>query len=124
MVLSGACALHCLVVSLAPALLAATGLGALLDETAEWAFTITAVGVGTIAALMGWRGDRPRAVIVAFVLSISVMLAGRALEHFGVHGATEILSVLGGLGLALTHVVNLRVASRGAGQQLAHPSAH
>ena len=119
MLLSGACALHCLLVALAPAMLAATGLGALLDESAEWAFTATAVGVGAIAALMAWRARRPAAVLVGFVLAIGALLAGRVLEHLGAHGATEALSVLGGVGLALTHVVNLRAASRAPRQPLA-----
>lgn len=111
MVLSGSCALHCSVVALAPAILAATGLGALLDESAEWAFTVTAVAVGAAAAAMAWRAGRSRKVVAGFLLSIGALLAGRVLEHMAAHGPTESLAVLGGVGLALTHVVNLRAAT-------------
>ncbi|MBO6934554.1 MAG: MerC family mercury resistance protein [Deltaproteobacteria bacterium] len=108
LLLSGSCALHCLFVALAPALLAATGLGALLDETAEWVFTITAVAVGAIAATLALRAGRSRIVVAAFVVSIGLLLVGRGFEHAGVHGGVEVFSALGGVGLALAHVVNLR----------------
>tara|TARA_B100001750_G_scaffold189775_1_gene159769 strand:- start:337 stop:720 length:384 start_codon:yes stop_codon:yes gene_type:complete len=112
--LSATCALHCGLVAVAPALLVMSGLGSLLDERAEWAFTATAAMVGGAAAVMAWRAGR-RVVVGAFVLAGSALILGRALEPLG--ELAELSSIAGGLGLAVAHVLNLRAAARGAARE-------
>lgn len=85
-VASSVCALHCAVCALLPAALAGLGLGALLSQKAEWAFTLIAVALGGIALVVGWRVHRSRKVAGLLALGIVGLLSSRGLEMGGEHG--------------------------------------
>lgn len=91
-VASTLCAIHCAICALLPAALGALGLGMLLSQTAEWAFTLVAVSIAAGALVLSWR--QYRSVVVAGLLSLGIvgLLASRVIEmgsdhHHGEHHA-------------------------------------
>jgi hypothetical protein len=80
MVASSLCALHCAVCALLPAAFGALGLGMLLNQEAEWAFTIIAITFALGALVFGWRQNRSYAVAGLLSLGIVGLLASRGLE--------------------------------------------
>ncbi|MEM1414225.1 MAG: MerC family mercury resistance protein [Myxococcota bacterium] len=103
-VASATCALHCVVMSFAPALLPLLGLGVLAGEAFEWGFFALAVVVALAAAALGSREPK---VLAGFAAGIGVLLAGRLGEAFGlVEGPA--LPILGGTILVATHVLSAR----------------
>ena len=91
-VASTLCAIHCAICALLPAAFGALGLGMLLSQTAEWAFTIVAVSIAFGALVLSWRQHRSIAVAGLLSLGIVGLLASRVLEmgsdhHHGDHHA-------------------------------------
>ena len=92
-VASTLCAIHCAICALLPAAFGALGLGILLSQTAEWAFTIVAVSIAGGALVLSWREHRSVAVAGLLSLGIVGLLASRVLEmgsdhhHHGEHHA-------------------------------------
>ena len=92
-VASTLCAIHCAICALLPAAFGALGLGMLLSQTAEWAFTIVAVSIAFGALVLSWRQHRSVAVAGLLSLGIVGLLASRVLEmgsdhhHHGEHHA-------------------------------------
>ncbi|MFK7990521.1 MAG: MerC domain-containing protein [Sandaracinaceae bacterium] len=85
---SSLCAVHCLLVALLPASLAALGLGSLLGHGAEWVFVALSIGFATVALVMGWRRHRSFAIAALLVLGIAGLLVSRGLE-MGAEGHHE-----------------------------------
>lgn len=79
-VASSLCAIHCAVGALLPAAFGAFGVGFLLGDRAEWAFTLVAVGFAGAALTLGWRRHRDRTVLVLLVVGVVGVLASRAVE--------------------------------------------
>ena len=94
-VASTLCAIHCAICALLPAAFGALGLGMLLSQTAEWAFTIVAVSIAVGALVLSWRQHRSVAVAGLLSLGIVGLLASRVLEmgsdhhHHGDHHGEE-----------------------------------
>ena len=92
-VASTLCAIHCAICALLPAVFGALGLGMLLSQTAEWAFTLVAVSIAAGALVLSWRQYRSVAVAGLLSLGIVGLLASRVLEmgsdhhHHGEHHA-------------------------------------
>lgn len=92
-VASTLCAIHCAICALLPAAFGALGLGMLLSQTAEWAFTLVAVSIAAGALVLSWRQYRSIAVAGLLSLGIVGLLASRVLEmgsdhhHHGEHHA-------------------------------------
>lgn len=98
--LSAACAVHCLVVPVASALVPLVGVSS--DATAldaryeEWLHVLVVAG-GLLSLLIGYRRHRELRIAGAMAFCIALYLAGHAVESawYGV-----VVSVFGGLGLA------------------------
>lgn len=74
------CALHCAIVALAPALLGAIGLGALVSAEAEWLFTIVSIAFALGALWSGWKTHRSKQVAALFIVGSLGLLASRGIE--------------------------------------------
>ena len=94
-VASTLCAIHCAICALLPAAFGALGLGMLLSQTAEWAFTIVSVSIAGGALVLSWRQHRSVAVASLLGVGIVGLLASRVLEmgsdhhHHGDHHGEE-----------------------------------
>lgn len=108
---SGSCAVHCIIASVAPILF--TGLGVLQSESTEWALTGTAAALGLVSAGSAFRAGRPRPLVVTFILGIALLLTGRILEPAPGAG---IAAIMGGVTLILAHLFHLRLARKSACQ--------
>ena len=92
-VASTLCAIHCAICALLPAAFGALGLGMLMSQTAEWAFTLVAVSIAGGALVLSWRQHRSVAVASLLSLGIVGLFASRVLEmgsdhhHHGDHHA-------------------------------------
>jgi len=128
---SAACAVHCLLTSVALGVLGVIGLDWLGSLTSEIAFFGTAIVVGSFAVFQGYHRHRSwiPALILACGLSMVVVshfvLGGGHAQH-GIEAGhaeapwlkalTTILSVGGGLTLVAFHITNARLGSCRCGQ--------
>lgn len=109
-VVSAACAVHCGATALAPSLLSALGLGVLLGEEGEWAFTLVAMVLASVGAFLGFRKHRDWAVGAVFAVGLLGLLGSRLLEEAGGHETGTIVGILAASLLITGHVLNLRRA--------------
>lgn len=98
--LSAACAVHCLLVPVASALVPLVGVSSqasMLDERYEDWMHVLVVAGGLLSLLVGYRRHREARIAGAMALGLVLYLAGHAAESawYGV-----LISVVGGLGLA------------------------
>lgn len=107
-VASATFAVHCMTLSLAPALVSVLGLGILANELFEWGFFVAAVGFAIVAAVLGYRTHRTAWVIGGFAFGILVLAVGRFGEAFGLIEGGVGLAVLGGGVLVASHLASLR----------------
>ena len=103
---SAACALHCLVLSTAPALFATLGLELLHGEIFEWGFFAMAMAMASLAAIFGFRLHRDSRVVGWFVVGGLVLMAGRFGEAGGLFEGAGILAIVGGFLLVISHFKN------------------
>ena len=103
---SAACALHCLVLTVAPAAVAVLGLELLREEAFEWGFFIAAAAFALLAAGLGFRQHRDARVLGAFGGGLALLTAARLGEALGLFGGTVVLAVLGGATLVASHWMN------------------
>ena len=105
-----ACAIHCIAVPLFLGVLPALGLGFLADHE----FDLTIVAIASVCALFaarsGWRAHGDRRIVAGFFGAILLLVMGHALGEESLAG--RIPSVLGGLTLAVTHLINLRASRK------------
>ena len=111
-VASAACAVHCAICALAPGLLAAFGLTALIGHEAEWGFTAAAVIIAVWAMIVGWRRHRTRRVVFALATGIAGLIIARGFEHIDAHWMGVTLGVVGSLGLITGHFLNMQAWRR------------
>jgi len=109
-VASAVCAIHCLLLSLAPWLISALGLGVLANESFEWAFFVFAVGFALAAAWWGYRLHRTWWVLTGFSGGLLLLIAGRMGEALSLYEGGGIVSVLGGGVLVISHILSMRQA--------------
>lgn len=108
MVASTTCAIHCVIVAVAPAVLAASGLGALISHEAEWAFTVVAAGLAVISAIIGLRAHNSLKIFAILMAGASILIASRFLEEWGAHGFGTVVAVFGSICVLVGHFQNLR----------------
>ena len=77
---SSVCAVHCALCGLLPIALTTFGLGFLISHEVEWLFSITAILLGLVAAVLGWRQHRSFRVVSVLGIGIVLLLASRGLE--------------------------------------------
>ena len=88
-VASTLCAVHCALCAFLPVVFTVAGVGFLLSERAEWAFSIVAVLFGLGALWFGWRQHRSKQVAALLIVGVLGILASRGLEmgsHHHGHG--------------------------------------
>jgi len=106
---SAACAIHCLSLALAPALLPMLGLGFLAGESTEWFFLAASVPLGVVSGMVGFRRHRSRSVALSFAVGLLLVVLGRWMEAHGQsYPLGPALLVLGGALLVAAHLGNLR----------------
>jgi len=101
------CATHCLLLSLAPAILPLVGLGMLADESYEWVFFSSAIAFALTAALTGYRVHRTLWVVGSFGAGMTLLAAGRLSEVFELHEGGAALAISGGVVLAGSHLASV-----------------
>ncbi|MEM6926710.1 MAG: MerC domain-containing protein [Myxococcota bacterium] len=102
-VASATCAIHCLSLSVAPALISLLGLGVLASELFEWGFFAVAVSFAVAAAAWGYSTHRSSAVLLGFVAGVAVLVAGRLGEAFELYEGGVVFAVVGGGLLMVSH---------------------
>lgn len=105
---SASCALHCLTLSIAPAIVAVLGLDFLANEAVEWGLFGAAVGFALLAAGLGYRVHRNRRVLGGFGVGLALLGAARLGEAMALFEGTLVLAVLGGAVLVTSHVMSSR----------------
>ena len=107
---SGLCALHCALSATLPSLLAALGLGALLDHEAEHAFIGAALLLAGLSVVLGWkrRSQSNNAILLG---GMALLLASAFVEeNLSELGGTA-LSIVAGITLITGHLRSLKGAS-------------
>ena len=107
-VASATCAVHCAVMSVAPAVVSLLGLGVLAHEAFEWGFFVTAVSFAFAAALLGYRTHRSGWVLLGFAAGVVVLSLGRLGEALELHEGGVILAGVGGGLLVASHLASAR----------------
>ena len=107
-VASATCALHCLLLTLAPALVTLLGVEFLAHEVFEWGFFATAVTFAVVAAALGYGVHRNPWVLASFGAGVVVLVAGRLGEALDLYEGAVVLAVTGGLVLVASHVFSAR----------------
>ena len=107
-VASATCAVHCLVLSFAPALVALLGLELFADELFEWAFFGTALVFALLAAVVGYSGHRTWWVAAGFGVGMGTLIAGRLGEALELFEGGGVVSIVGGALLLASHLASLR----------------
>ena len=79
-VASTMCAIHCAICAFLPVIFTAVGLNFLLNQSAEWIFSLVAIAFGLGALVLGWRRHRSKTVAALLVLGVVGILASRGLE--------------------------------------------
>ena len=105
---SASCALHCLTLSLAPALVAFLGIDFLASEAVEWGLFASAVLFALLAATLGYREHRDHRVLAGFGVGLLALSAARLGEAGALFEGTLVLAVLGGVILVTSHIVSAR----------------
>ena len=117
---SAVCAVHCLLTGVALGLLSVVGLGFIGSLATDIVFLVLVLSVGSFAIIHGIKKHHSAVPALIFVAGLLMFLIGHfAFGHSHVHAAAEpwspirvtqvTLSVVGGLCLAMFHVVNLRM---------------
>lgn len=106
------CALHCIAGGAAPAVVTALGCGVILTHQAEWLTTLTAVSFAVGSGSFSFRIHRSWKIVGCFAGLVLLLILARLLETWGLDSAAPVLAVTSGVGLALTHTVNLKCCRR------------
>jgi hypothetical protein len=103
------CALHCAALPFVLALLPALGLGFLAEHWFERIFIACASGLALTVLAHGYRHHHdPRALKLLVPGLVLLWIGGFVVDGHDVLGLHALLVVLGGTGVALAHVTNLR----------------
>jgi hypothetical protein len=105
------CALHCLLVPVALALLPALGLGLVAWHGVEWAFTSLATVLAVVSLYLGYRGHR--AYHAWLMVAPGLFLVWLALLYPPLHQSVlphAAAMATGGVLIAVAHLVNLRLS--------------
>ncbi|MEO0600408.1 MAG: MerC domain-containing protein [Myxococcota bacterium] len=114
-VASATCAVHCVSLSFAPALISLLGLGVLASELFEWGFFAVAVAFALAAGAWGYRTHGSSEVLMGFAAGVAVLAAGRFGEAFELFEGGVVFAVVGGGLLVASHLVSAsRIRASGA----------
>jgi hypothetical protein len=121
------CAVHCAALPFVLALLPALGLGFLADHGFERGFIVCASLLALATLVYGYLRHRTRRAFVFLLPGLALLWAGGFVfdAHAGI-GWHSLLVALGGSGVALAHMTNLRLVhghEKGACCELAHNHA-
>lgn len=104
------CAVHCALLPLVIAVLPMLGLGFLADHRFERAFVVFAGALALSSLLVGFRRHQSYRAFWFLVPGIALLLAGILVDMDHAALGHAVLVSLGGVLVALAHVVNLRLA--------------
>lgn len=104
------CALHCATLPFVFALLPALGLGFLADHGFERAFIVCASTLALVTLLYGYRRHHARRAFALLLPALTLLwIGGFVFDLHGALGWHSLLVALGGSGVALAHLTNLRL---------------
>lgn len=103
------CAIHCVLCAIAPGFLALAGISILHSHEAEWLLAALAVGIGSTAAMVGYRVHRSGRIVLRFAMSCALLVAARVIEECELHTLATALAVLASILLVSTHLANRSV---------------
>jgi hypothetical protein len=117
--LSAACAVHCLLVPVAAALLPLLGASSLgvLGRATDPLLSLLVVSGGTASAVFGFRRHRDLRLSLIMAACILLYLTGHALEDVWYGRA---LAILGGVSLALASFASARLGHVHSAETCAH----
>ncbi len=101
-----ACAVHCGLFGLAPALVTLVGLEFLAGEAFEWGFFALALAFATVAAGLGYRAHRTAWVPLGFALGGGMLVIARLAEAWALFEGGAVLAVCAGGVLVGFHIAN------------------
>ncbi len=107
--LSFACAVHCMAAQLLMTVLPLIGLGFIVSESAELALVFGAVGVAVGSFTWGYRNHRKWRVFLMLGSALFLIFIAR---FYASEGTEVIFMALGGLLLAVVHLINHRLCHR------------
>lgn len=111
---SATCALHCLVMSSAPALIPLLGLQVLTGELFEWGFFSTAMLLAVVAGAAAFRRHGTHWILVGFVFGALCLVTGRAAEALHLFEGGAAFAIAGGLALAGSHLTRIQLSRQQA----------
>lgn len=104
------CALHCAALPFVLAVLPALGLGFLADHLFERIFIACASALAIAVLLHGYRHHHDRRPLTLLVPGLALLwIGGFLVDGHDTIGLHALLVVLGGSGVALAHLTNLRL---------------
>lgn len=106
---SGLCALHCALMPLLAAILPMLGLGVLAAEGTETALMGTSAALATIGIGLGYRRHRSGRVVAVVAVGLGLLALGHLAEPLGFGFLGVVAVVAGGLAVAASHLLNLRL---------------
>ncbi len=105
---SSACALHCALCAIAPAVLTVSGLGVLVSHEAEWVFTFFAALLAVAAAIKAYCPCGSWKTPAVLLVGVIVLFIARFNEALGSDIPEVFITVAGGTILVAGHLANLR----------------
>ena len=104
------CALHCVAVPLLMGVLPSLGLEFLADGAVDLAIVALATVFAGVAAVLGYRQHGERRVVAGFAGAVALLVAAQFFGEENIAG--RVVSIAGGLTLAVTHLINMRLGRR------------
>ncbi len=105
---SSLCALHCLSLALAPAVITLFGMDHATHGTLEWFFFSMAASFAAMAAIAGYRTHHAMWVVAGFAVGLLVLATGRMGEALSLFEGGVYFAVAGGGILVLSHIASIR----------------
>lgn len=103
------CAVHCALMPLVITLLPLLGLAFLADERIEWALVGFSAAMGVSSLCLGYRVHRSRRALTVLAVGLGLLAAGRIAERRYQEPWGVPLVVVGGVGVATSHLLNRRL---------------
>lgn len=106
------CAIHCAAMPLIITLLPFVGLSFLADQRLEWLLVGLSAIMGVSSLCLGYREHGQRWIFAVLSVGLTMLTLGRILEARSIGGMWAIaIVVLGGMTIALSHVLNRRLCN-------------